>query len=115
MNIGVKKNLYRKFIINKILQDTIVLKKLTSNKKLFYIFDNVYIFGSILYKNNPNDLDLLVVYNNNIKQKIVSYYKEKIITYLNKYIDLDIHCIAMSVREILESQLLNKIDFFKIK
>ena len=109
MNIGTLSNLYGKSIMNKISHYQIVLSKIKENKKLFYMFEKVYVFGSILYKNTPNDLDLLVVYNNQTKQHVVSYYKAKIVNTLNQCIDLEVHCLAMSEKEILESQFLNHI------
>lgn len=67
-----------------------------------------YLFGSVLSKENPNDIDLLMVYNPNlISLKSVVKLKNKIINYLDESPLIKVDLLLLSMEE--ESE----IDFIK--
>lgn len=49
---------------------TYLRKKISNNKNLLFLIENgqirIYLFGSAKYKLSPNDLDILLTYNNKV-------------------------------------------------
>ena len=82
---------------------------------IFKFFENVYIFGSVFTSENPNDLDILLVYK---KKKImqlleeVEILKSKLCAKVNN-IELDL--LLLNEEELKQTQFLSKIFFEKVK
>ncbi len=70
----------------------------------------VYIFGSFIYKFNPNDLDLLIVYDSEFIRPIeISNKCEKFIVDLEKYFDLKVDVTYLTIEENMNSGFSNKV------
>ncbi|EAC5438354.1 MULTISPECIES: nucleotidyltransferase domain-containing protein [Listeria] len=93
-----------------------ITNNLKANITLFNSFENVYLFGSILCRENiPNDIDLLLIY---------SAYSKKILDDLN-YIEstlslvfnLPVDLTVLSIEEEKNTRFLQKINssYLKLK
>ncbi|PGS96099.1 hypothetical protein COC98_19075 [Bacillus anthracis] len=62
-----------------------------------------YLFGSILKKDKPRDIDLLMVYNQDlVKLKSVLKLKNEIVNYLNEGSFIEVDLLLLSIEEELE-------------
>lgn len=64
------------------------------------VFTDIYLFGSVLVKKSPNDIDILLLYNsqdNHVRDIIER--KNCSINKLTQFISLDIDCVVMSYLE----------------
>lgn len=75
---------------------------------LFNVFDSVYLFGSILDKKEPNDVDILLIY---------SVYSSEILTHIKiihsafeSLIKLPLDLTVLSVNEEHGTQFLRKLN-----
>lgn len=82
---------------------------------LFNAFDNVYLFGSILNKKEPSDIDILLIY---------SAYSSGILTHINtiytafeSLTELPLDLTVLSVNEEQDTRFLEKLNskFIKLK
>lgn len=70
-----------------------IINLLESNRKLFEYFSEVYIFGSVIKgKNNPQDIDLLLIYQNKNVDYLNAVRKIRVVLAkkLNYFIDLTV-------------------------
>jgi len=80
----------------------------------FPLFLEVYIFWSILYKETPNDLDVLLIYKD-LSEEILKE-KERLWILLAMITDLPIDFTLLSQVELQETAFLEKIKhYIKIK
>ena len=77
-------------------------------------FSDVYLFGSSLYKTNPNDIDLLVVYEGDASFSIEKQ-KEKIFDLLVSETGIECHFVTLSRDEMDQTRFLNYVTYKKIK
>lgn len=76
----------------------------------------IYIFGSILYSVDPNDIDCLIVYKHdefNIREVIL--IKESLYKILKSETDLDPDIIMLSLAEMNESSFIEFNQYFHVK
>lgn len=95
------------------------ISKKTKIENLISIIDknidgiSVYLFGSALYKNDPNDIDVLFVYNNletkNIYKIIKSIGKE-----MESFYNKNIHYMVLSKNEVTQTKIFEKIEYEKL-
>jgi len=90
-----------------------ILKVLENNKHIFIPFSEVYVFGSVLTTNKPNDIDILLVYQpkiiliSNIKE-----LKNNLIKTISNYTCLDIDFTTLSIQELKKSSFLTKLPLY---
>lgn len=74
----------------------------------------LYIFGSSVYSNNPNDLDLAIIYDKNfINIKQALEFRIKLINTISD-LDLDIDTILLSKEEELQIEFLKNAKHKKL-
>lgn len=93
-----------------------ITKYLKANITLFNSFENVYLFGSILCRENiPNDIDLLLIYSAYSKKLIddLNYIQSTLSLVFNIPVDLTV----LSIEEEKNTRFLKKINssYFKLK
>ncbi|MBC2302744.1 nucleotidyltransferase domain-containing protein [Listeria welshimeri] len=93
-----------------------ITKYLKENITLFNSFENVYLFGSILCRENiPNDIDLLLIYSAYSKKLIddLNYIQSTLSLVFNIPVDLTV----LSIEEEKNTRFLKKINssYFKLK
>ena len=82
----------------------------------FDFFDEVYLFGSSLETNDPEDIDLILVYRNGLKLSEVSAARQNVVDTLclnleGKLIDT----MTLSEVELVQSGILERIRHKRIK
>lgn len=80
---------------------------------LFDDFENVYLFGSILDKKFPNDIDILLIYSKFSDNLICS--TNNISNELQKILNFPIDLTVLSLEELKEVKFLNKIKLKYIR
>jgi predicted nucleotidyltransferase len=76
----------------------------------------VYVFGSILKSPEPNDLDILVVYNSNIYPKATIYKAcEKLKSSLTKIFKLNVDLTVLSYSENNELKFSEEVKAVELK
>ena len=93
-----------------------VTKKIFDLKNIFSFFDEVYLFGSVLVSNAPNDIDILLIY------QIYSPQVQSELTKVSKLINQKLNdeffldFTVLSKNELVETQFLVKTPhYLKIK
>ena len=83
---------------------------------LFDVFHDVYLFGSCLDKENPNDIDLLLIYDRVAMDDVIDA-KSRIICHLEKetVLNLRIDVTMLSVMELEQTRFLDVSSHVKIK
>lgn len=74
---------------------TYLQKKINSNKNLLFLIKSdqirIYLFGSAKYKISPNDLDILLTYNNKALSLVeISVIKQELKIHLDMLIPTDL-------------------------
>jgi len=59
----------------------------------------LFLFGSALYSDNPDDLDILVVYEDSVTAIEALRFRIKLISKLKKYASIPLHVMLLSERE----------------
>ena len=77
-------------------------------------FSEVYLFGSSLHKTNPNDIDLLLVYEGEVSCRIEDK-KEIIFDLLVSATGTECHFVTLSRNEMSQTAFLNYVIHEKIK
>ena len=91
-----------------------IVNILLDNINLFDCFNHVYLFGSAIKSNSPNDIDLLLVYNE-LSDVIISSMHSIRNTIEEKY-SLFPDLTVLSYKELSSTIFLNKIStYIKIK
>lgn len=86
---------------------TCLQQKMNENKELITFIKEYdikfYLFGSILNKEKPRDIDLLMVYNYDlVSLKSVLKLKNEIVNYLNESFFIGVDLLLLSIEEELE-------------
>ena len=71
----------------------------------------LYLFGSILYDTKPNDIDLLIQYNNSTSSEDMLKFRNT----LKSYYELNLHISLLNDDELEETKFLSKIKYLKIE
>ena len=71
----------------------------------------LFLFGSSLYSESPNDLDLLVVYEVSMPVIEALEFRSKLIGKLRRHISLPIHVVLLSADEEREIGFISKENF----
>ncbi len=82
------------------------------NKELFALFENVYLFGSLLYNDYSNDVDMLLVYEK-YKPELL-YEVERIADEIENVLDLPVDLTVLSLEELYDTEFLSKIKEYRI-
>lgn len=82
------------------------------NKELFASFENVYLFGSLLYNDYSNDVDMLLVYEK-YKPELL-YEVERIADEIENVLDLPVDLTVLSLEELYDTEFLSKIKEYRI-
>ena len=88
---------------------------LNSQSDVFYFFDQVFLFGSSLWADVPNDIDILLVYEE-ASPKQMNFEKRRVeqaLTY--KFADYTLDFTTLSKSELQQTQFLMKVPHLKIK
>ena len=70
-------------------------------------------FGSFVNKTKFNDVDIILVYKNK-NLNLIKETKKKIINHFIS-LNIDVDLTILSEKELIDSNILNKIDYKKIK
>ena len=88
---------------------------LNSQSDVFYFFDQVFLFGSSLWTDVPNDIDILLVYEE-ASPKHVNFEKRRVEQALMyKFADYALDFTTLSKSELQQTQFLMKVPHQKIK
>lgn len=89
-----------------------IINLINRNINIFALFTKVYIFGSVVKNNKPpNDIDLLLVYNEFSHE--IEIEKNKIYSILEKMLKLDVDLTILSHEELLQTKFLKKINNYE--
>ncbi len=96
-----------------------VLRKYLNNNqticKYTLMFDiQIYLFGSACIKNNPNDLDVLLIYPSYKEVKEALKLKEMLIFYMERLVEIQMHVILLTIQENKEINFVQKEHAVKI-
>ena len=93
-----------------------ILKALRDRRKdAFGFFEQVYLFGSSLQTDSPNDIDILLIYDED-KSASVKFEKAKVAKLLeNKLGDRSIDFTTLNKSELKQTKFLSKVQYKKIK
>lgn len=92
------------------------LNLIKQNMNLFNLFNNVYLFGSLLNPNKiPNDIDILLIYSVYSEQLLENV--NQICNTLNKVSKFPLDLTVLSIAEEKELEFLKKqnLNYLKIK
>lgn len=71
---------------------------------------DIYVFGSILRTNNPNDLDIIIVYDSIVYPFATIYDSSKdLITSLHEKFNIRVHVTYLSYMELKQSTFINDV------
>ena len=91
-----------------------ILNNLKLKISLFKNFENVYLFGSVLYEDKaPNDIDILLVYSQYSSDLIKNL--NSINSILSKIFDIPVDLTVLSNEELEETNFLEKLNFNYIR
>ncbi|WP_291587258.1 nucleotidyltransferase domain-containing protein [Bacteroides sp.] len=77
-------------------------------------FDH-YLFGSVLYSENPSDIDIAIIYDKKfISLQDAIQYRHKLIENLSEFTPLEIDTILLSKEEEIEVEFLSNAKHLKI-
>ena len=82
---------------------------ISENKRIFNLFIKVYIFGSSINNKHPNDIDLLLIYQD--YKDVLQNEKNDISKFLEKLLKLPIDITMLSERELKDTEFLEKLTF----
>ena len=86
-----------------------VVKLIYGYRNMFHVFSKVYIFGSSLNDESPNDIDLLLIYKSYSKN--IQNEKNMISLFFEKEFLLPIDITILSEKELQETKFLKKLNF----
>ena len=92
------------------------IKTILSIKNDFFYFEKVFLFGSVLYKENFSDIDILMIYCTYLS--MVKYEKLRLENILCKKLDtkIPIHFTTLSEEELNQTQFLKNIkEYLQIR
>ena len=84
------------------------------NRHLFDGFQEVYLFGSALDKDDPEDIDLILIYGGVFTEELKQVCSTLRIR-VYSYFGIRAHLTILSVSEEVETQMLKQVKFLKIK
>ena len=85
-------------------------------EEVFKFFEEVYLFGSSLYKDAPEDIDLVLVYRTGEELRRVSSEKQKILDLLSvKFCATLIDLTTLSEDELSKTRFLGRINHKQVK
>ena len=84
-----------------------IVSSISENINIFNLFTKVYIFGSSINNEHPNDIDLLLIYKD--YKDILQNEKNDISLFLEKLLKLPIDITILSERELKETRFLEKL------
>lgn len=90
------------------------MKKILLSKEIDLKCIKIYLFGSFLKCNNPNDIDLLIVYDKaSIKTETILFLRKIIIQKLVNYLNIDIDICLLTIEEMEQSKFVEMEKAFK--
>ncbi len=91
-----------------------ILNKLKLKISLFKNFENVYLFGSVLYDYKiPNDIDILLIYSQYSSDLIKNL--NNINSTLSRMFEIPIDLTVLSIEELENTNFLKKLNFNYIR
>ena len=88
---------------------------LTSPKETFDCFDQVFLFGSSLRSDAPNDIDLLLVYECATPEQVKSAKDKMAHTLPTDLRGYNLDLTILSKTELEQTEFLTKVDHLRIK
>jgi predicted nucleotidyltransferase len=88
-----------------------IYNSINKQKNIFEFFDEVYLFGSSLNTNIPNDVDLLLVYE--CYSDTIQKEKEKIIEFFEVLLNLETNVLCLSTSELTQTKFLTNTQYYK--
>ena len=79
------------------------------------VFSEVYLFGSILHRARPNDIDMLLVYRQYHDGDSMASEKRKVVDWLTSHTGIECHVVTLSEIELRQTKFLNYVDHVVIK
>lgn len=92
-----------------------LLRRVSEKIETFDFFDEVYLFGSILCSDIPNDVDVLLVYEDWKLPQIHREKKEVAKVLSNLFDDLPLDFTTLSYSELEETNFLEKVMYRRLK
>lgn len=91
-----------------------ICESIRKHIKLFDLFENVYLFGSILdITKFPNDIDILLIYHKYSSEIVTNL--SSIRSTLERIIGMPIDLTALSIEEEIDTEFLKKINSLYLK
>lgn len=88
---------------------------LISQREAFSFFEEAFLFGSALYNATPNDIDIVLVYED-AKLPQVQYQLSILADLLTSHLGgYGLDFTALSVSELLSTDFLNQVQHWRIK
>lgn len=84
-----------------------IVSSISENINTFNFFTKVYIFGSSINNEHPNDIDLLLIYED--YKDVLQNEKNYISLFLEKLLKLPIDITILSEKELKETRFLEKL------
>ena len=89
--------------------------ELDGQYELLGFFDQAYLFGSSLFSNEPNDLDILLVYDENMLEQVKSE-KARVEEKIEGIIGIDsVDLTVLSLGELEQTNFLKTVSYRKLK
>jgi len=86
-----------------------IVGSISENRNIFDFFIKVYIFGSSINNKHPNDIDLLLIYEDYKDILLLQNEKNDISLFLEKLLKLPVDITMLSERELEETRFLEKL------
>ena len=84
------------------------------NQLLFECFDQAYLFGSAIYKKHPEDIDLILIYNDKYRSEL-NHACGAIRKSVFNYFGCEAHLTILSISETAEAQIFKQINVLQLK
>ena len=92
-----------------------LLSLLISQREAFSFFEEAFLFGSALYNATPNDIDIVLVYED-AKLPQVQYQLSILADLLTPHLgEYGLDFTTLSASELLSTDFLNKVQYRRIK
>lgn len=95
----------------------VVIELLRSKKKsgVFGPFTAIYLFGSTLWSDYPNDVDLLLVYSEETNIDVIGRERDRIRKQLCDSLGgLPVDCLLMSTDEMQQTKFLERVTYQQV-
>ena len=87
----------------------------TMGESLLDVFDEVYLFGSSLRSGTPSDIDVIVVYGDQMEVSAVNSGRRRVRRILeSKFDGVDVHLTAFGESEFEQTRIAARVSYVRI-